>query len=228
MLRLFVLLILMVNVSPLFSNEVVDWSLYLVITQKGHSQEETKEIVRQAVQGGVTVVQLQQEEMTTQEMIAFGRELHQMLAEYHVPLMINERIDVAKAIGAEGVHLLQFDPKLLKKARQELGKEALIGYSPASIDEVKGDPDVCYISICPMFPSSSHPELKALGVEGFLQYRKNCSMPILCVGGIRINNVAEAIAAGADGVVVVSPIIYAENPLQAAQEMRLAIEQAKP
>lgn len=225
MLRWFTFFILMINVAPL---EAVDLSLYLVIIQKGHSKESTKEIVRQAVQGGVSVVQLQQEEMTTKEMIAFGHELHQMLAEYHVPLMVNERIDVAKAIGAEGVHFLRFNPEQLKKARRELGPEALIGFSPAGIDDIKGDLNVNYISICPMFPSNSHPELKALGVEGFLQYREQCSLPILCVGGIRLSNVAEAIGAGADGVVVVSPIMYADNPLQAAQEMRLAIEQAKP
>ncbi len=201
-----------------------DYSLYLV-TDRGLSMERTTaEVVAAAIKGGVTCVQLREKECSTREFIDEALALKSILQEHHIPLLINDRIDVALAVDADGVHLGQSDMRI-SDARRILKPHMIVGISAESVqDAILAEAEGAdYIGISPVFATGTKVDTAApLGLEGVRQIREAVNIPLVGIGGINAANGADVISYGADGIAVVSAIVSAENPEQAARELRRA------
>lgn len=207
----------------------MDYSLYLV-TDRGLSRGRTNvEVVREAVAGGVTCVQLREKQAETREFIQEARSLLGVLRPLGVPLIINDRVDVALSAGVDGVHLGQQD-MALEEARQMAPPPWIIGVSAESVEDAvraeKGGAD--YIGVSPVFATPTKTDTAPpLGLEGLRAVRAAVSLPLVAIGGINVRNVREVIRAGADGLAVVSAIVSAEFPRLAAADLRQEIDAAR-
>ena len=175
-------------------------------------------IVAAAVKGGVTLVQLREKTASTRAFIEQARVLKRLLAPLRVPLLINDRIDVALAAGADGAHVGQQDMPVAL-ARQLLGPAAIIGLSITELGQVR-DRDVelaDYLGVGPIFAQST--KLNAtppLGLDGLAKVRRATGKPIVAIGGVSAANADAVRSAGADGIAVVSAIMGADDPRAAA------------
>ena len=164
-------------------------SLYLVTDREGQNLENFFRIIRESIEGGVTVVQLREKEASARETIEIGRRLLAMLKPLGVPLIINDRVDVAHAIKADGVHLGQTDLGAAD-ARAILGPGAIIGLSVETADQVTEAQDVDYLAASPVFLSQTKTDCsKPWGLEGL---RRVCALsrhPVVAIGGISAANV---------------------------------------
>ena len=206
-----------------------DLSLYLV-TDRGLSLgRSTVDIVRAAVAGGVTCVQLREKECSTRQFVAEARAVRELLAGTGIPLIINDRIDVALAVGADGVHLGQTDMHIAD-ARRVVGCSMLIGISAECVeDAVRAQAEGAdYIGISPVFSTPTKTDTApALCLDGVALIRAAVSLPLVGIGGIGPGNAAEVIRAGCDAVAVVSAIVSALNPREAAAKLKAIIRAAK-
>jgi len=217
------------NFFRMMNREPIDYSLYLV-TDRGLSRgRPTPEIVRAAVRGGVTCVQLREKTCSTREFIAEALAVRDFLKWRGVPLIINDRVDVALAVGADGVHLGQGDLPLAE-ARAVLGESKLIGISAESLrDAVAAESaGADYLGVSPIFATPTKTDTAApLGIEGLRAIRRQVKLPLVAIGGLNAGNAAAVIGGGADGVAVVSAIVAADDPERAARELARHIAQAR-
>ena len=206
-----------------------DLSLYLVTDRDLSLGRSTVDIVRAAVAGGVTCVQLREKNRPTRQFMAEARAVRDLLAGTATTLIINDRIDVALAVGADGVHLGQSDMSVAD-ARRVAGANMLIGVSAECVeDAVRAQAQGAdYVGISPVFPTPTKTDAgPPLGLEGVRRIRAAVSLPLVGIGGIGPGNAAEVIRAGCDGVAVVSAIVSAADPGRAAAELRTIIDSAK-
>lgn len=183
------------------------------------------DIVQAAVQGGVSVVQLREKRCTTREFVELGRAVSSLLRPASVPLLINDRVDVALAVGANGVHIGQSDMSYVD-ARHLLGPDAIIGLSVESAAQARAAEklDVDYLGLSPVFTTSTKSELKnQLGLDGVANIRRLSHHRLVAIGGIHQGNISAILRSGADGVAVVSAICSAPDPLQATQQLQQKI-----
>jgi thiamine-phosphate pyrophosphorylase len=207
----------------------VDWSLYLVADPGACRGRLVEDVVRLAVAGGATAVQLRDKECTTRRYVEQAQRLHDMLVALGVPLIVNDRVDVALAAGAEGAHVGQSDipPDV---ARRLMGPDALIGLSAdTEADALAADETVVdYMGVGPVFATSTKVDTSAeWGLEGLRKLRARTRRLIVAIGGVSAANAADVIRAGADGIAVVSAICSADDPRQAAADLRGAIDAAR-
>lgn len=199
-----------------------DLSLYLVTDRSLTLGRDMVWIVEEAVKGGVTMVQLREKNCSTSEFIELALWLKQTLAPYKVPLIINDRIDVALAVDADGVHLGQSDmPYFL--ARQQLGYHKIIGLSVENMEQVHlaNAMDVDYIGISPIFSTPTKTDTaQPFGLEGVKQIMAISKHKAVAIGGINLENTTSIIEAGAHGVAVVSAICSAKSPREAALRLK--------
>ena len=203
-----------------------DLALYLV-TDRGLSMgRDLETVVLQAVEGGVTLVQLREKDIDTREFIALGLRLKAALAGSGVPLLINDRVDVALAVDADGVHIGQSDMPY-EIARRLLGPDKIIGLSVETMDEVlqANGLDVDYVAVSPVFATKTKTDtLTPFGYEGLEQACRLTRHPICGIGGMNTDTVGRAIACGADGVAVVSAIVSAPDPRLASKKLKSIID----
>ncbi len=207
----------------------IDYSLYLVTDRALSGGRPTLEVVRAAVDGGVGCVQLREKACSTREFIAEAAAILDFLNSRGIPLIVNDRLDVAMAVGAHGVHLGQTDMPLAM-ARSIVGRRMLIGVSaesaPDAVAAARGGAD--YVSASPIFATPTKTDTApALGLEGLRAIRRAVGVPLVAIGGLHRGNVGEAIRCGADGVAVVSAIAAAADPAAAARDLLLEIRKAR-
>jgi len=209
--------------------ENIDYSLYLV-TDRGLSRgRTTQHIVEAALRGGVTCVQLREKTCSTSEFIIQVLSIKDHLKRHNVPLIINDRIDIAQAVNADGVHLGQSDMPI-EMAKAILKDSMIIGISAESLkDAVRAEKDGAdYIGVGPIYATPTKTDTAPpLGLEGLREMRKSVKIPLIGIGGLNRENVGEVIKNGADGVAVVSPIVAADDPEKAARELSKIVEQAR-
>jgi thiamine-phosphate pyrophosphorylase len=207
----------------------IDYSLYLV-TDRGLSRGRSNiEIITAAVRGGATVVQLREKDCSTREFIEQSLTIKEFLKDHSVPLIINDRVDVAQAIKADGVHLGQTDMPL-GLAKKILGESMIIGISAESVQDAieaeKGGAD--YLGVSPIYATPTKSDTApALGLEGLKEIRKAVRLPLVGIGGLNTKTAAEVIRNGADGVAVVSAIVAADDPETAAGDLKKIIKEAR-
>jgi thiamine-phosphate pyrophosphorylase len=208
---------------------VVDWSLYLVTDRALSLGRSIEEVVLAAVDGGVTAVQLREKECSTREFVDLARSLKKLLAPRGVPLLINDRIDVALAAEADGVHIGQSDMSY-GDARGLLGPDALIGLSVETPEQAAeaGPLDCDYLGVGPVFPTATKADAApAWGLGRLAELRQTSRHRLVGIGGINSSNAAAVAAAGADGIAVVSAICSAPDCSAAASLLRRTIGDAR-
>jgi len=209
--------------------ENLDYSLYLV-TDKGLSRDRsTRDIVESGIRGGVTCVQLREKTATTRVFIQEAQALKDLLAVFNIPLIINDRLDIALAVGADGVHLGQKDMPLAM-ARAIAGNRLIIGISAESVEDAiaaeLGGAD--YLGVSPIYATPTKIDTApALGLKGLAEIRKVVKIPLVAIGGLNSENASAVIQSGADGVAVVSAIVAAEDPERAARQLKKVIQKAR-
>jgi thiamine-phosphate pyrophosphorylase len=207
---------------------MIDLSLYLVTDRNLSRGRSTREIVKAAVAGGVTCVQLREKTCGTRAFIDEALSIRTLLKKKNIPLIINDRIDVALAVEADGVHLGQQDMPI-GLARKIGGDSLIIGISAESVnDAVRAQQEGAdYIGISPVFATPTKPDTgPPLGLSGVGEIRRRVEIPLVGIGGVNHSNGASVVAAGADGIAVVSAIVSAANPGSAARELRMIVDRA--
>lgn len=192
--------------------------LYLVTDQSIAGTRTLADMVAAAVQGGVTCVQLREKHLNTRDFLAQAVRLKQLLGPHGIPLVINDRIDIALACGAEGVHLGQSDMPVVQ-ARQLLPPEVFIGWSVETLADVTRSATlpVDYLGVSPIYATPTKSDAASpWGLEGLRQVRATTALPLVAIGGIHVGNAAELLQAGADGLAVVSALCAASDPCEAA------------
>jgi thiamine-phosphate pyrophosphorylase len=208
--------------------------LYLVTDRGLCGDKPLAEVVRQAVRGGVACVQLREKGLSTRAFLVEAQRIKELLAPFGVPLIINDRADVALAVGAEGVHVGQQDMPC-ETVRRLLGPRAIIGLSVESWEDVERAQSlpVDYLGVSPLFATPTKTDTKGTwGIEGLARIRAFSRHPLVAIGGLHGENAAAAVLAGADGIAVVSAICAAPDPLAAARRLdgiiRAALAGRKP
>ena len=205
-----------------------DYSLYLVIGEEFTGGRPLLEVVRSAVKGGVTMVQLREKTATGGRLVELARGVREILEPAGIPLIINDCLDVALESGAAGVHLGQGDLACVG-ARRLTHPGFLIGVSVSTVEEARraAQDGADYLGVSPVFDTATKLDTPAAtGLEGLRTIRAAVKLPLVAIGGIKESNAADIIRAGADGVAVVSAIGLAPDPAAAARELRQAIRNA--
>ena len=190
-------------------------------------------IAAAAAQGGATLIQLRDKTAPTRRFVEEARMVHAALRGTGVPLLINDRVDVALAVSAEGVHLGQDDMDV-RDARRQLGPNAIIGLTIKNEAHVEGAPigAVDYVAIGGVFEtfSKDNPD-PPVGTDGLRHLvdrvrARRADMPVCAIAGITEERIPEVIAAGADGVAIISAIFMADDPEEAARKLRAVVDRA--
>lgn len=208
---------------------LIDWRLCFIADSEAAAGRDLLQLVAEAVEGGATIIQLRGKKWTSRDFLGLGSKAVRLLRSKKIPVIINDRLDIALACEADGVHLGQ-DDMPISYARKLLGKDRIIGISAATPVEAeaaeRGGAD--YIGAGPVFSTSSKRDLgPPLGLQGLRTIRQKVQIPILAIGGISSANVSDVVSAGADGVAVISAIASAPNPKTAATELIESIEKLK-
>jgi thiamine-phosphate pyrophosphorylase len=203
-----------------------DPGLYLVTDRDLARGRAVLDVVRAAVQGGVTLVQIREKTGPVRDFVALVRAVK---AAVPVPVLVNDRVDVALAAGADGAHVGQQDLPVAD-ARRLLGPDAILGYSVETVDQARAAAslDVDYLGLSPIHRTPTKTDVDtSLGLDGVRAIRDLCSRPLVGIGGLDATNAAAVLAAGADGVAVVSAIMAADDPGQTARELRAVVDAAR-
>lgn len=200
--------------------------LYLVTDRGLALGRSLEDVVAQAVAGGVTMVQLREKDIDTRDFVAEAVRLKALLGPLGVPLIINDRVDVALASDADGVHIGQSDMPY-GIARKLLGPDKIIGLSVENMSQVieANALDVDYIGISPVFATPTKTDTaQPFGLDGLAEAVRLSEHPTVAIGGMNAATAAEVMACGTDGIALVSAIMGAEDPRAAAVQLLNAME----
>lgn len=204
---------------------VVDFRLYLITDRKLFGDEAALfGAVEEALQGGCRAVQLREKDLPIQEMLRLAYRFREMTAGYNARLFINDRVDVALAAGADGVHL-GHGGMPVRGARKAGGMSMLIGYSTHGVDDaVSAEEDGAdFITLGPVYETPSKIRYgPPLGTGVVMQAREKVKIPVFAIGGIKTEKIQEVKEAGADGIALISGILASKDPRKTTEEcMRL-------
>ncbi len=198
-----------------------DYTLYLVTDRQLMSCDSLTEAVEQAILGGCTMIQLREKELPSLEFYNQAVAVKQVTERYHIPLIINDRIDIAMAVQAAGVHIGQHDLPAAT-VRKVIGENMLLGVSASSIAEaIQAQQDGAdYLGVGAMFPTGAKTDAESVSMEELQKIRTAVSLPIVVIGGINKGNAGRFKPMGIDGLAVVSAIIAQSDIKAAAAELK--------
>lgn len=208
---------------------VPDWSLYVITGERWSRNRSLKEVVAQAIEGGAGVIQLREKEMDARQLVEAGRCIREITRQAGVLFIVNDRVDVALAVDADGVHVGQDDMDIAD-VRQMIGPHKLIGVSTHNVDEAKlaEAAGADYIGVGPIFHTDTKENAQnPKGLQTLREIRAAVNIPCVAIGGINAANAAKVIKAGADGAAVITAVIAADDVQQAAQNMLQIIHTAR-
>ena len=199
--------------------------LYLV-ADPDHVEGDLIGVVERAVHGGVSMVQLRAKSLTDRQHLALAIGLRELCGRYEVPFLVNDRVDIALAGGASGVHLGVSDLPI-RSARELGGANFIIGFSPETEAQLlrSARDGADYLGIGPVYGTTTKDDAgPALGIEEFARRCRISPLPVVGIGGITTVNTASVISAGAHGVAVVSAVLMSPNPRAASRSLRDQVE----
>lgn len=202
-----------------------DPRLYLILDPAQTRGRDIVAVADAALRGGATMVQLRWKDGGAREFAALARQLVDVLEPHGIPLIVNDRVDVAWASGAHGAHVGQGDLEV-PDVRAMLGRRAIIGLSITNATEARDvlDSDLDYVGVGPVFETTTKADAApALGVPGFAEVRSMLHLPAIAIGGITTSNGAALLKAGADGLAISSAICGADDPHRATREFAALI-----
>lgn len=198
-----------------------DYSLYLVTDRSLMTTDTLSEAVEQAILGGCTMVQLREKNISSLDFFKLATEIKAVTDNFGVPLIINDRIDIALAVHAAGVHIGQSDiPAAI--VREIIGDDMLMGVSASSVSEaIQAQKDGAdYLGVGAMFPTGTKTDAAIVSMKELQNIRQSVALPIVAIGGINKENAGLFHDMGIDGLAVVSAIIAQPNIRQAASELK--------
>ena len=197
----------------------IDLSLYLV-TDKSENEEKFLKTIENAILGGVTLVQIREKTADTLDFYNLSLKVKEITTKYNIPLIINDRVDIALAIDADGVHVGQNDMPC-EVTRKLIGKNKILGVSATTVEEAKkAEKDGAdYIGTGAIFPTSTKDDAKSVTKKELIEIVESVNIPVVAIGGITKENASELKDTGIKGLSVVSAIMSADNPKKASEEL---------
>lgn len=205
-------------------------TLYLVTTEIGEDIEKWETRIVQAIAGGVKIVQIRDKVCSAQKLIAAARKIHPLLKIRGIPLIINDRVDIAYALKADGVHLGQSDLKVAE-ARAILGRKAMIGLSVETVSQAleAAHEDISYLAASPVFQTNTKTDCsEPWGLDGLRDLCSISKHPVIAIGGIDLTNVEAVVSCGVAGVALVSAVFDAPCPETAARDITNKLNRFSP
>ena len=211
----------------------VDVRCYVVIDPAACRGRDSVQVAQAAARGGATIIQLRDKRREPPAIRELARRMQQALAPFGIPFIVNDHVRIAEVVGAAGVHVGQGDMPV-EDVRALLGDEAIIGLSHKRAEEIAASPValLSYAAIGNIFPTSSKDQgMPPSGIEGFAGHvrqmrARRADLPIVAIAGITADNAADVIAAGADGVAVISAVCAADDPEAATRALREVVDAA--
>ena len=199
---------------------IIDYKLYLVTDRTNKTDKEFLNIIEEAIKGGVTVVQIREKDADTLEFYNISNKVKEICSKYNVPLIINDRIDIALAIDADGVHIGQSDMPI-KIARKLIGNDKILGISAHNIQEAKEAEEngADYLGVGAIFSTSTKKDANDVSIDTLKEITSNVDIPTVAIGGINLDNVEKLKDTNISGISVVSAIMNAENPKIASENL---------
>ncbi|APH13255.1 thiamine-phosphate diphosphorylase [Clostridium sporogenes] len=199
----------------------INYELYLITDRRFLRGRQLKKVVEDAILGGVTIVQVREKDVSTREFYNIAKEVKEVTDHYKVPIIINDRLDIAQAIDAHGVHLGQKDMHL-NIARKILGKDKIIGISVGNVKEAleAENNGADYLGIGTIFPTGSKKDVKEIiGIDGLSKIKNKISIPSVAIGGINKANFRDVLNTGIEGISVISAILDEDDIKLAANNL---------
>ena len=209
--------------------KTIDYSLYVITDSKLSRGRPHREVIEAAIRGGATIVQYREKSASTRQMIDEALELRDLCRARGVPFIVNDRVDIALAVDADGVHVGQDDmPAAL--ARKLIGRDKIVGVSAENVEEARAAiaDGADYLGVGAIFATATKSDAgEPIGIAGLMKIARISTVPIVGIAGINAANAASVIRAGAAGVAVVSAIVSVDDVERAARELRKAIHEAR-
>ena len=201
--------------------EDIDYSVYLVTDRRNKTDEEFLNIIEEAIKGGTTIVQLREKTASTKEFYELALKVKEITSRYGVPLLINDRIDIALAVDSEGVHIGQ-DDMPADIAREIIGDDKILGVSASTVEEAKkAEMDSAdYIGSGAVFPTATKDDADSVSKEELKEIVDSIDIPVVAIGGITVENANTLKGSGIAGFSVVSAIMSAEDPKEASLKLK--------
>lgn len=198
-----------------------DTSFYFITDSTDFTEEEFLARVEQAVSGGATILQLREKEKNTREYLSLAEKVHVITQKYGIPLIIDDRVDVALASGAEGVHLGQTDMPV-DAARRILGKDRIIGATTKTVAQAveAWEQGADYLGVGAIFPTTTKVKTVLTSVSTLQEICRTVPLPVNAIGGLNKNNIDILQGIPIAGICVVSAVMKAENPRDAVRDLR--------
>ena len=204
----------------------LDTTMYFITDSTNFCEEEFLFRVEEACRGGVTLIQLREKERTTREYLSLAEKVHSITQKYNIPLIIDDRVDVALAIDAEGVHVGQSDMPV-KLARQLMGEDKIVGATaktvPQALEAYEQGAD--YLGVGAIYPTTTKVKTVLTSVDTLKAIVKAVPIKVNAIGGLNKENIHVLKDSGIDGICVVSAIMKADNPRAASEELKEAINE---
>ena len=204
----------------------IDYSIYLVTDRDLMSTETLEEAVEQAIIGGCTLVQLREKDCSSLDFYNTAVKVKQITDKYNVPLLINDRLDIALAVDAAGVHVGQSDLPVAV-VRKIIGEDKIIGISAGTLEEaLKGQRDGAdYLGVGAMYATGTKKDANPTSIEELKKIRENVSLPIVVIGGINKERIKDFEGIEIDGLAIVSAIIAQKDIVEATRELKTIFKQ---
>jgi len=211
-----------------FISQNIDWPLSAILDKEFTKGRSLKKLAEDAIEGGAGILQLRNKISASDEFYSDALKIKEVTRHFRIPLIINDRLDIALAAKADGVHLGQ-DDLPLAEARKLLGNQMILGASVHNLEEFEialtGNPD--YLGIGTIYSSLSKTGLQSAGIKIVEQLRPKTILPLIAIGGITVENLEPAIRAGADGVAVISDLFTGQDVCGRAKEFVKRVKQVK-
>ncbi|MGC8873622.1 MAG: thiamine phosphate synthase [Chloroflexia bacterium] len=207
----------------------MDWTLYVITDAKLSRGRSHVEVIRAAILGGATIVQYREKEGSTRQLLQEAQALRELTWEAGVPFIVNDRVDIALAVDADGVHVGQEDMPA-RVARRLMGPGKIVGVSASNLQEaLEAEAEGAdYIGAGPVFATPTKPDAAPpMGLQTLAEICRRVTIPVVAIGGIHEGNAASVVAAGAAGVAVVSAIVVAPDVEDAARRLRAVVQTAR-
>ena len=202
----------------------IDYKLYLVTDRDVLGSRDLVQSVEEAIKGGTTIVQIREKNCSSLDFYQVAMQVKEVTSKYNVPLIINDRLDIALAIKADGLHIGQEDLPLTV-ARKIVGDDMIIGVSASTLEEamIAQEQGADYVGIGSVYPTSTKLDAKYLALDELRRIREAVKIPIVGIGGINEKNVSELMETDIDGVAIVSAILGKEDIKSAAEHLSMLV-----
>lgn len=206
-----------------------DFHLYVITGEQFHPERHYLEVIEEAIQGGADIVQLREKNKSKKELLEMARELRALTKAYQVTFIVNDHIDIALAVDADGIHLGQ-DDLPLAEARKIMGPDKIIGISTHALSEAleAEQNGADYIGVGPVFETKSKVDVvDPVGLEYVREVVSHTNIPFVAIGGIKLHNLEQVLEAGATRICVISAIVGADNVKETAASFSESILKAR-